>query len=139
LTPQLLTLTTSLNLIRKAKGLEEATRLSDESKQYFSFSGEVFKCNGYFSKDKIFEEIQPKFWWIIVVGLILAVVFTIVLSSYWPILISIYRSLKDLLSKKEETAKKIILMEVRAESAKDALMIIQINNWQIALLINYLK
>jgi hypothetical protein len=59
MTPQLLTLTTSLNLIRKTKSLEETIQLSNESKQYFSFSGEVFKCNGYFSKDKIFEEIQP--------------------------------------------------------------------------------
>jgi hypothetical protein len=43
-----------------------------------------------------------------------------VLNSYWPILISIYRSLKDLLSKKEETAKKMILVVAQAESAKDA-------------------
>jgi hypothetical protein len=70
----------------------------------------MFNCNGYFSKDKILEEVKPNLWWIILVGLILAVVFTIVLNSYWPILISIYRSLKDLLSKKEETAKKMILM-----------------------------
>jgi hypothetical protein len=62
LTSQLLTLTTSLNLIKKAKGLEEAIQLSDDSKQYFSFSGEVFKCNGYFSKDKIFEEVKPNLW-----------------------------------------------------------------------------
>jgi hypothetical protein len=44
--------------------LEEAIQLSDDSKQYFSFSGEVFKCNGYFSKDKIFEEVKPNLWWI---------------------------------------------------------------------------
>jgi hypothetical protein len=29
--------------VKKAKGLEEPTQLSDDSKQYFSFSGEVFK------------------------------------------------------------------------------------------------
>jgi hypothetical protein len=109
-------------------GDEEAIQLSDDSKQYFSFSGEVFICNGYYSKDKIFEEIQPNLWWIILVGLILAVVFTIVLNSYWLILISVYRSLKDLLSRKEDAAKKMILMVAKAESAKDALMIIQIIN-----------
>jgi hypothetical protein len=48
------------------------------------------------------------------------VIFTVVFNSYWPILISIYRSLKDLLSKKEETAKKMILMVAQAENAKDA-------------------
>jgi hypothetical protein len=106
-------------LIKKAKGLEEVVQLSDDSKEYFSFSGEVFKCNGYFSKNKIFEEVKPNLWWIIL-GLILAVVFTIVINN-WPILISIYRSLKDLLSKKEETAKKMILMVAQAESAKYSL------------------
>jgi hypothetical protein len=99
-----------------------------DTKEYFSFSGEVFKCNAYFSRDKIFEEVKPNLWWIILVGLILAVIFTIVLNSYWPILISIYRSLKDLLSKKEETSKKMILMVAQVESVKDSLMIIQINN-----------
>jgi hypothetical protein len=84
LTSQLLTLTTSLNLIKKAKSLEEAIQLSDYSKQYFSFNEEVFKYNGYFSKDKIFEEVKPNLWWII---LILAIIFTIILNSYWPILI----------------------------------------------------
>jgi hypothetical protein len=45
-------------------------------------------------------------WWIILVGLILAVIFTKVLNVYWTILILIYKSLKDLLSKKENTAKR---------------------------------
>jgi hypothetical protein len=107
-TSQLLTLTTSLDLVKKAKGLEEAIQLSDDTKQYFSFSGEMFKCNGYFSRDKIFEEIKPNLWWIILVGLILAILFTVILNSFWPILISIYKGLKDLLSKKEETTKKMI-------------------------------
>jgi hypothetical protein len=117
---QLLTLTTTLGLVKKAKGLEEDIQLSDYSKQYFSFSGEVFKCSGYFSRDKIFEEVKPNLWWIILVGLFLAVIFTIVLNSYWPILLSIYKSLKDLLSKKEETTKKMTLTIAEAESVKDS-------------------
>jgi hypothetical protein len=84
LTSQLLTLTISLNLLKKVKGLEEAIQLLDESKQYFSSSREVFKCNGYFNKDKIFEGVKPNLWWIILVGLILAVIFTTILNSYWP-------------------------------------------------------
>jgi hypothetical protein len=63
MTSQFLALTTFLNLVKKAKGLEEVIQLSDDSKQYFLFSGEVFKCNGYFSKDKIFEEVKPNLWW----------------------------------------------------------------------------
>jgi hypothetical protein len=110
LTSQLLTLTTSLGLVKKAKGLEEAIQLSDESKQYFSFSEEIFKYNDYFSIDKIFEEVKQNLWWVILVGLILAVIFTVVLNSYWSILILIYKSLKDLLSRKEDAAKKMILM-----------------------------
>jgi hypothetical protein len=89
LTSQLLTLTTTLGLVKKAKCLEEAIQLPDDTKQYFSFNGEVFKCNGYFSKDKIFEEVKPNLWWIILVGLIPAVIFTVVLNSYWPILINL--------------------------------------------------
>jgi hypothetical protein len=56
---KLLTLSKTLGLIKKSNTLEEAIQLSDDMKQYFLFSGEVFICNGYFSRDKIFEEIKP--------------------------------------------------------------------------------
>jgi hypothetical protein len=81
LTSQLLTLSTTFGLVKKAKDLEEAVQLSNDTKQYFSFS-EVFKCNGYFSKDKIFEDVKTNLWWIILVGLILAVIFIVVFNSY---------------------------------------------------------
>jgi hypothetical protein len=73
LTSQLLTLSTSLGLIKKSNILEEVIQLSDDTKQYLSFNGEVFKSNGYFSRDKIFEEVKPNLWWIRLVTLILGV------------------------------------------------------------------
>jgi hypothetical protein len=48
----------------------------------------------------IFEEVKPNLCWITFLSLFLAVIFTIILNSYWPILLSVYRCLKDFLNKK---------------------------------------
>jgi hypothetical protein len=81
---KLFVLSTALGMINKAKTLEEALELTDGEKQYFSFEGKVMKCDGYFSLDKI----EPEIWWFLLLGLLLTLTFTVILSSYWPILFS---------------------------------------------------
>jgi hypothetical protein len=58
-------------------------------------TGELVKCDGFFNRDKILKEIKPNLWWTILVGLIIAIAFTITLNSYWFILLNIYKNIKD--------------------------------------------
>jgi hypothetical protein len=67
--------------------LQEATISHDGSQKIYSFAGEAFKCDDFYSKNQIYKNIPKNLWWIIIVGLILAMVFTVVLNSYWPILL----------------------------------------------------
>jgi hypothetical protein len=70
----------------------------DGSSEVHSFTGQIFKCDGFYNKTQIFRLIPPNLWWIVLVGLLLALLFTVILNSYWPILISIYNTLKRLIN-----------------------------------------
>jgi hypothetical protein len=87
---KLLSLSGALKMINKVKTLEEALELTDEERQYFSFEEKVMKCNGYFSRNQIFDETEPDLWWFLLLAL-LTLIFTVILNSYWPILFSIYK------------------------------------------------
>jgi uncharacterized protein YkuJ len=75
-------LSSALGVIKKVKSLEEAFELTDGEKQYFSFGGKVMKSDGYFSKEQIFDNIETDWWWFLLLGLILTLVFTVIINSY---------------------------------------------------------
>jgi hypothetical protein len=92
-------------MVSTDKALVEAERFLDGDKQVFSFQGNVLKCDGFFSHEQLYKDVAKNLTWIVIVGLILAVVFTIVLNSYWPILISMYNALKKLVRQGKEGSK----------------------------------
>jgi hypothetical protein len=63
----------------------------------YLFTREAFKCDCFYSKNQIYKDIPKNLWRIIIIDLILVVVFTIILNSYWPILLSIFDTLKKFL------------------------------------------
>jgi hypothetical protein len=65
----------------------------------------VLKCDGFFSHEQLYKDVAKNLTWIVIVGLVLAVVFTIVLNSYWPILITMYNQLKKLVRQGKEGSK----------------------------------
>jgi hypothetical protein len=54
--------------------LEEALELTDGEKQYFSFGRKVMKCDGYFSKEPIFDNIETDWWWFLLSHSLLIVI-----------------------------------------------------------------
>jgi hypothetical protein len=64
----------------------------------------VFRCpDGTYSSSKSFREVQSILDWFILLFILAAFVFTIVINSYWPILLSMFRSIKNVLKKQDQT------------------------------------
>jgi hypothetical protein len=72
-----------------SKGIEFAEELidphSESNKSIYSFSGSVFNCSGVFSKHQIYSSVQSNLMWFLILAIVVAVVLTVVLNSYWPI------------------------------------------------------
>jgi hypothetical protein len=94
------TLTTGIT-----EGLQEAHVFSDTdtNKMVVSFASDVFRCpDGSYSSSQSFREVQSISDWFIVLFILAAIVFTITINSYWTILLSIFRSVKNVLSKQDQ-------------------------------------
>jgi hypothetical protein len=77
---------------------------TDTNKTVVSFASEVFRCpDGSYSSSQSFREVQSISDWFILLFILAAIVFTIVINSYWPILLSMFRSLKNVLIKLDQT------------------------------------
>jgi hypothetical protein len=64
----------------------------------------VFRCpDGSYSSSQSFREIQSISGWFIILFVLAAIVFTVVINSYWPIVLSMFRSLKNVLIKQDQT------------------------------------
>jgi flagellar basal body-associated protein FliL len=107
-----------LSSVITSKALVEAEKFLDGDQSVFSFEGTVLKCDGFFSHNQIYKDITKNLTWIIIVGIILAVVLTIVLNSYWPILLTIYNQLRKLLIQQEK------------EGSDNQIQLIQVQNKQ---------
>jgi hypothetical protein len=76
------------------------------------------KCIGYFSREQIFDKIEPDWWLFLLLGLILTLIFTVIINSYWPILFSIYKHIKLILNKERSASREMILMVSNTENNK---------------------
>jgi hypothetical protein len=87
------------------EGLQEAHMFSvtDTNRTVVSFASEVFRCpDGSYSSSQSFGEVQSISEWFILLFILAVIVFTITINSYWPILLSIFRSIKNVLSKQKQ-------------------------------------
>jgi hypothetical protein len=78
------------------KFLTELKVFFDGEQEIHSFTGDIFKCNAFYNQTHIYQDQDYKTGWFIIFGILLAVVFTLVLNSYWPILLSMYNTPKKL-------------------------------------------
>jgi hypothetical protein len=69
-------------LIHETKTLEVSEVYTDGTSEVHSFAGQIFKCDGFYSSSQITIKDAGSYVWIVLVGLILAILFTIILNSY---------------------------------------------------------
>jgi hypothetical protein len=62
--------------------------------KYIFFTGKLFKFDGFYSASQITIKDTSCYACIVFVYLILALIFTMVLNSYWPLLFNLYCQLK---------------------------------------------
>jgi hypothetical protein len=55
-------------------------------------------------------------WWFLLLGLILTLIFTVIINNYWPILFSIYKQIKIILRKERSASREMILMVANTEN-----------------------
>jgi hypothetical protein len=67
----------------------------------------VFKCPDCYMSTQIYKEVIKIPGWSIPIAILSALVFTIIINSYWPMLISMFRSLKRILSETLDIAKTV--------------------------------
>jgi hypothetical protein len=70
------------NLIHKVKTLETSEVFTGGTTEVHSFaSSQLFKCNGFYNSSQIMVKDASSYIWIILVGFILAIIFTMVLAT----------------------------------------------------------
>lgn len=75
-----------------------ANQFLDGNKAVRTFLSEIYSCkNGsFYSTKQIIGTNYPELAWWWIAALIIAIVFVIIIDSYWPILISIYNKIEEL-------------------------------------------
>jgi hypothetical protein len=87
-------------------GLQEAYVFNDTgaNNTVVSFETDVLRClDGSYSSSQSFREVQSISDWFIILFVLATFIFTVVINSYWLILLSMFRSLKNVLMKQDQT------------------------------------
>jgi hypothetical protein len=77
--------------------LVEGDKFSDVNNTVITYVLDVFKCPDGYMSSKIYKEVTKIPCWSIPIAILSALVFTIIINSYWPMLISMFRSLNRIL------------------------------------------
>jgi hypothetical protein len=77
--------------------LIEGDQFSDVNNTVVTCVPDVFKCPDGYMSSQIYKEVIKIPGWPIPIAILCALVFTLVINSYWPMLISIFRSLNRIL------------------------------------------
>jgi hypothetical protein len=67
---------------------------NEANKTVVTYVPDVFKCPNSYMSSQIYKEVTKILGWSIPIAILCALVFTIIINSYWTMLISMFRSLK---------------------------------------------
>jgi ABC-type multidrug transport system fused ATPase/permease subunit len=81
---------------------------------------EIFKCHGFYSSSQITVKDSSSYIWIVLIGFILAVIFILVMNSYWPLLFDMYKQLKKLVeTKTKQNIDSYTVIQAKVETVKE--------------------
>jgi hypothetical protein len=75
----------------------EGDQFSDINKTVVTYVLDIFKCPDGYMSSQIYKEVTKIPGWSIPIAILCFLIFTIIINSYWPILISTFRSLNRIL------------------------------------------
>jgi hypothetical protein len=87
--------------------LIEGDQFFDINKTVVTYVLDVFKCPDGYISSQIYKEVVKIPGWSIPIAILSALVFTIIINSFWPMLISMFHSLKRILSETFGIAKTV--------------------------------
>jgi hypothetical protein len=83
----------------------------------------VFKCPDGYMSSQIYREVIKMPGWSILIAILCAIVFTIIINSYWPKLISMFRYLRKILSETMSITKGVEKIQENQERGVELLSI----------------
>jgi hypothetical protein len=86
-----------LAILKTYSELIEGDQFSDVNNTVVTYVPDVFKCPDGYMSSQIYKEVTKIPGWSIPIAILCALDFTIIINSYWPMLISMFQSLNRIL------------------------------------------
>jgi hypothetical protein len=86
-----------LAILKAYSELVEGDQFTDINKTVVTYVLDVFKCPDGYMSSQIYKEVTKIPGWSIPIAILCALIFTIIINSYWPMLISMFRILRETL------------------------------------------
>jgi hypothetical protein len=102
----------------------EGDHFEDINKTVVTYVPDVFKCPDGYMSSQIYKEVIKVPGWAVPLAILCALVFTIIINSYWTMLISMFHSLKRILSETLGIAKTVEKIQDNQEHGVELLNIL---------------
>jgi hypothetical protein len=102
----------------------EGDHFEDVNKTVVTYVPDVFKCPDGYMSSQIYKEVVKVPSWAVPLAILSALIFTIIINSYWPMLISMFHSLKRILAEMLGIAKTVEKIQDNQEHGVELLNIL---------------
>jgi hypothetical protein len=97
---------------------------NEANKTIVTYVPDVLKCPDGYMSSQIYKEVIKMPGWSIPIAILCAIVFTIIINSYWPMLISMFRYLQKILSETMSIVKGVEKIQENQEQGVELINIL---------------
>jgi hypothetical protein len=119
-------------ILKAYSELIEGDQFNDINKTVVTYVRDLFKCRDGYMSSQIYKEVTKIPGWSIPIAILRALVFTIIINSYWPMLISMFRSLKRILRETLGIARTVEKIQDNQEHSVELINILSAKQYSVS-------